>query len=66
MARVPRLTVSSTLGGFLAGVAQLYPTQEAVIAFLRRRSPEARPLFFLTRSNAILDLGPSDAPTPRH
>ncbi|NEU97560.1 MerR family transcriptional regulator [Bradyrhizobium uaiense] len=31
-------------------------SQEAMIAFLRRRGPEARPLFFLTRSNAILDL----------
>ena len=41
-------------------------TQEAVIAYLRRRSPDARPLFFLTRSNAILDLGPSAAPTSRH
>jgi DNA-binding transcriptional MerR regulator len=32
------------------------PTQEAVIAFLRRRGPGARPLFLLTRSSAILDL----------
>ncbi|WP_426436466.1 MerR family transcriptional regulator [Bradyrhizobium genosp. P] len=31
-------------------------TQEALIAHLRRRGPRARPLFFLTRSNAILDL----------
>ncbi|MHC6157619.1 MerR family transcriptional regulator [Bradyrhizobium elkanii] len=31
-------------------------SQEAIIAHLRRRGPEARPLFFLTRSNAILDL----------
>src|SRR5262249_25467171 len=31
-------------------------TQEALIAYLRRRGPEARPLFFLTRSSAILDL----------
>jgi DNA-binding transcriptional MerR regulator len=31
-------------------------TQEALIAHLRRRAPDARPLFFLTRSNAILDL----------
>jgi DNA-binding transcriptional MerR regulator len=31
-------------------------TQEALIAFLRRRGPRARPLFFLTRSSAILDL----------
>lgn len=31
-------------------------TQEAVIARLRRRGPETRPLFFLTRSSAILDL----------
>ena len=31
-------------------------TQEALIAYLRRRGPYGRPLFFLTRSNAILDL----------
>ena len=31
-------------------------TQEALIAYLRRRGPGARPLFFLTRSSAILDL----------
>ena len=31
-------------------------TQEALIAHLRRRGPGARPLFVLTRSNAILDL----------
>ncbi|WP_407148251.1 MerR family transcriptional regulator [Bradyrhizobium sp. ORS 86] len=31
-------------------------TQEALIADLRRRGPRARPLFFLTRSSAILDL----------
>jgi DNA-binding transcriptional MerR regulator len=31
-------------------------TQEAVIASLRRRGPNARPLFFLTRSSSILDL----------
>jgi DNA-binding transcriptional MerR regulator len=31
-------------------------TQEALIAQLRRRGPSARPLFFLTRSCAILDL----------
>jgi DNA-binding transcriptional MerR regulator len=31
-------------------------TQEALIDHLRRRGPTARPLFFLTRSNAILDL----------
>jgi hypothetical protein len=31
-------------------------TQEAVIDYLRRRGPEARPLFILTRSSAILDL----------
>jgi DNA-binding transcriptional MerR regulator len=39
-------------------------TQEALIAHLRRRGPDARPLFFLTRSNAILDLeavGPEEA-----
>lgn len=32
------------------------PTQEALIAHLRRRSPGARPLFLMTRSHAILDL----------
>lgn len=31
-------------------------TQEAVAAHLRRRAPSAPPLFFLTRSSAILDL----------
>jgi hypothetical protein len=31
-------------------------TQEALIAWLRRRAPDARPLFFLTRSSAMLDL----------
>ncbi len=39
-------------------------TQEALIAYLRRRRPDARPIFFLTRSNAILDLdavGPDEA-----
>jgi hypothetical protein len=32
------------------------PTQEALIHYLRHRGPTARPLFFLTRSSAILDL----------
>jgi len=32
------------------------PTQEALIAQLRRRGPDARPLLFTTRSTAILDL----------
>ena len=32
------------------------PTQEALIAYLRRRRPDARPLFLMTRSCAILDL----------
>ncbi len=32
------------------------PTQEALIALLRRRGLDARPLFLLTRSTAILDL----------
>jgi DNA-binding transcriptional MerR regulator len=39
-------------------------TQEALIAYLRRRGPQARPLFILTRSSAILDLdavGPDEA-----
>jgi hypothetical protein len=31
-------------------------TQEALIAHLRRRGPDARPLFCLTRSSSILDL----------
>jgi DNA-binding transcriptional MerR regulator len=33
-----------------------HATQEALIAHLRRRGPQARPLFCLTRSSAILDL----------
>jgi DNA-binding transcriptional MerR regulator len=33
-----------------------HATQEALIAWLRRRGPDARPLFMLTRSCAILDL----------
>jgi DNA-binding transcriptional MerR regulator len=32
-------------------------SQEALIAHLRRRGPDARPLFCLTRSSSILDLG---------
>ncbi|MGL4286459.1 MAG: MerR family transcriptional regulator [Phreatobacter sp.] len=39
-------------------------SQEALIAHLRRRGSEARPLFLLTRSSAILDLtamGPDEA-----
>jgi DNA-binding transcriptional MerR regulator len=39
-------------------------TQEALIGHLRRRGPQARPLFCLTRSSAILDLdcvGPDEA-----
>ena len=32
------------------------PTQEALIAYLRRRGPDARPLFLMTRSCAVLDL----------
>jgi len=38
--------------------------QEAVMAYLRRRGPGARPLFLMTRSSAILDLaavGPDEA-----
>jgi len=31
-------------------------TQEALIGYLRRRGPDAMPLFFLTRSSSILDL----------
>jgi DNA-binding transcriptional MerR regulator len=40
------------------------PTQEALICFLRRRAPEARPLIVLTRSTSILDVdlvGPDEA-----
>lgn len=40
------------------------PTQEALIAHLRRRGASGRPLFLLTRSSAILDLaavGPGEA-----
>src|SRR5262249_3397476 len=40
------------------------PTQEALICFLRRRRPSARPLIFLTRSSTILDMdavGPDEA-----
>jgi len=40
------------------------PTQEALICFLRRRRPSARPLIFLTRSSLILDMdavGPDEA-----
>ena len=33
-----------------------HPTQEALIAYLRRHGPEASSLFVLTRSSAILDL----------
>ena len=39
-------------------------TQEALIADLRRRGPDAKPLFLMTRSSAILDLaliGPDEA-----
>jgi DNA-binding transcriptional MerR regulator len=39
-------------------------TQKALMAHLRRRGPDSRPLFFLTRSTAILDLdavGPDEA-----
>ena len=39
-------------------------TQEALVPWLRRRANEAPPLFFLTRSSAILDLdavGPHEA-----
>jgi DNA-binding transcriptional MerR regulator len=39
-------------------------SQAAVVAYLRRRGPNARPLFLMTRSNVILDLeavGPDEA-----
>jgi len=35
--------------------------QQALIAYLRRRGPGARPLFLLTRSSAILDLAAAGA-----
>ncbi len=72
-------TVSDALLALLAGLESDGPTmlvidmleqgldkatQEALIAYLRRRGPGARPLFVLTRSNAILDLdavGPDEA-----
>ena len=64
-------TFSNALLSLLAGLASDGPailvidmleqgldkaTQEALISHLRRRGPDARPLFVLTRSNAILDL----------
>jgi DNA-binding transcriptional MerR regulator len=64
-------TVSDALVALLAGLEAESPsilvidmleqgldraTQEALIAHLRRRGSGARPLFFLTRSSAILDL----------
>jgi hypothetical protein len=41
-----------------------HPTQQALIAYLRRRGPRGTPLFLMTRSSAILDLaavGPDEA-----
>ena len=38
-----------------------HATQEALVAYLRRRGPGARPIFMLTRSSAILDLAAVDA-----
>jgi len=64
-------TVSEVLIALLAGLENEGPTvlvidmleqgldkatQEALIARLRRRGPESRPLFLLTRSSSILDL----------
>ena len=40
------------------------PTQQALIAYLKRRGPHARPLYLMTRSSVILDLdtvGPDEA-----
>jgi DNA-binding transcriptional MerR regulator len=70
-------TVSDALVALLAGLEAEGPvvvdmveqgldqaTQEALIAHLRRRGPEGRPLFLMTRSCAILDLaavGPDEA-----
>ncbi|MBS0550268.1 MAG: MerR family transcriptional regulator [Proteobacteria bacterium] len=55
-------TVSVVIDMLEQGLDQ--PTQEAVIAYLRLRGPARPPLFFLTRSTAILDLdsvGPGEA-----
>lgn len=64
-------TVSPALRALLAGLEAEGPaavvvdlveqgldhaTQQALIAHLRRRGPEGRPLFLLTRSSVILDL----------
>lgn len=64
-------TVSDALVTLLAGLESEGPvilvidmveqgldkaTQQALIARLRRRGPQGRPLFILTRSNAILEL----------
>ncbi|MCW5735410.1 MAG: MerR family transcriptional regulator [Enhydrobacter sp.] len=64
-------TPSSALVALIAGLEAVGPsvlvidmieqgldqaTQEATIAHLRRRGPGGRPVFMLTRSNAILDL----------
>jgi DNA-binding transcriptional MerR regulator len=72
-------TVSEALVALLVGLEEEGPailvidmleqgldkgTQEALIAHLRRRGSDARPLFFLTRSSTILDLdavGPDEA-----
>ena len=65
-------TASDALSALVAGVEAEGPaalvvdmveqgldqaTQEAAIAWLRRRGPGARPLLLMTRSSAILDLG---------
>lgn len=34
-----------------------HATQDALSAYLKRRGPDAKPLFLMTRSSAILDLG---------
>jgi DNA-binding transcriptional MerR regulator len=72
-------TVSDALVALLAGLEADGPamlvvdmieqgldqaSQQALIAYLRRRGPDGRPLFMLTRSCAILDLagvGPDEA-----
>ncbi len=72
-------TVSDALIALLAGLETEGPamlvidmieqgldqaSQQALIAYLRRRGPDSRPLFVLTRSCAILDLaavGPDEA-----
>lgn len=72
-------SASDALTALVAGLEAAWPTvlvidmleqgleqssQEAVVAHLRHRGPGARPVFAMTRSNAVLDLaavGPDEA-----